>query len=45
MLARKKAFFETIEDSKDLNENLQELADFLQENTGATGVYIGKLVH
>jgi len=28
----------------DLNENLQELAEFIQENTQATGVYIGKLV-
>lgn len=28
-----------------MNENLQELADFLEEQTGATGVYIGKLVY
>lgn len=42
---RKAKFFKSIETSTDLNENLQELADFLEETTGATGVYIGKLVH
>lgn len=29
----------------DLNENLQQLAEFIHETTKATGVYIGKLVH
>ncbi len=29
----------------DLNENLQQLAEFIQDNTKATGVYIGKLVY
>jgi hypothetical protein len=42
---RKQKFFETINSSTDLNENLQELADFIEENTKATGVYIAKLVH
>ncbi len=28
-----------------MNENLQELADFIEENTKATGVYIAKLVN
>jgi hypothetical protein len=42
---RKHKFFETINTSSDLNENLQELADFLEEHTKATGVYIAKLVH
>jgi hypothetical protein len=37
-------FFEKIEQSADLNENLQELADFLEEQSGATGVYVGRLV-
>lgn len=28
-----------------MNDNLQYLVDFIQEKTGATGVYVGKLVH
>lgn len=28
-----------------MNTNLQELVDFLEKHTGATGVYIGRLVH
>jgi len=28
-----------------LTDNLQQLTDFLSENTQATGVYIGKLVY
>lgn len=31
-------------ESKDLNDQLQELADFLKQFTSATAVYIGKLV-
>jgi len=42
---RKQKFFDTINSSTDLNENLQELADFIEENTKATGVYIAKLVN
>jgi hypothetical protein len=38
-------FYKTLEKSKDLADNLGELASFLQEFTGATGVYIGKLEH
>ena len=29
VIDRKKKFFETVEQSMDLNENLQELADFI----------------
>ena len=36
-------FYEVLEKSEDLSDNLDELANFLQEFTGATGVYIGKL--
>jgi hypothetical protein len=42
---REDKFFNTIKSSMDLNENLQQLAEFIQETTKATGVYIGKLVH
>jgi len=42
---RKQSFFDSIESSISLDENLQSLVDFVQENTGSTGVYIGKLVH
>ena len=27
-----------------MSENLQEMVDFLEEQTGSTGIYIGKLV-
>lgn len=37
-------FFCKLEESKDLHDNLEELANFLAQRTGATGVYIGKLV-
>jgi len=33
-----------LDKSEDLSDNLDELAVFLKEFTGATGVYIGKLV-
>lgn len=36
-------FYDLLEKSEDLTDNLDELANFLKENTGATGVYIGKL--
>jgi hypothetical protein len=41
---KKEDFFTKLEESHDLHDNLEELANFLAENTGATGVYIGKLV-
>lgn len=39
-----KSFYESITQSEDLNDNLNLLCDYLQEFTGATGVYIGKLM-
>jgi hypothetical protein len=45
ILDRKKKFFDCLEASKDLNENLQELCDYVHNTTNATGVYIGKLVN
>ena len=39
----KKSFFDKIEKSSDLNDNLQDLCDYIHEITGATGVYVGKL--
>ena len=41
----KKAFYDKLEKSKDLNDNLPDLVDFLQKYTGATGVYLGRLQH
>ena len=41
----KEIFFRSIEKSEDLEDNLQELVQFIQEQTKATGVYVGKLVH
>ena len=38
-------FFRSIEKSEDLEDNLQELVQFIQEQTKATGVYVGKLVY
>ena len=42
-VVKKAEFFEDLEKSKDLADNLQSLTDFLKEYTGATGVYIGVL--
>ena len=42
---KKSGFFTDLEKSDDLNDKLQNLADFLQEHTSATGVYIGYLQH
>ena len=39
-----KSFYQKLEKSKDLNDQLQDLVDFLQEHTGATATYVGKLV-
>lgn len=33
-----------LEKSEDLTDNLDELAAYLKDFTGATGVYIGKLI-
>ena len=42
---RIKQFYEkTMGESNDLNDQMQELADFLKHFTKATAVYIGKLV-
>ena len=41
----KDQFWKEIEESKDLEDKLQDLTDFLQTNTNATGVYIGRLVY
>ena len=41
---KKVTFHSTIEKSSDLSDNLQQLTDYLSEHTGATGVYIAKLV-
>ena len=45
MNSAKEYFMANIKKSVDLEDNLQELVEFVQEQTGATGVYIGKLVH
>lgn len=36
-------FFEKLESSEDMEDQMQNLVDFLQAQTGATGVYIGQL--
>ena len=41
----KDQFWFKIEESKDLEDNLQDLTEFLQKNTNSTGVYMGKLVY
>ena len=38
-------FMANIRKSTDLEDNLQELVEFVQEQTSATGVYVGKLVY
>lgn len=38
-------FYKNLEKSADLSDNLDDLATFLHEFTGATGVYVGKLEH
>ena len=40
---KRAAFFKAVEDSQDLNDQLQDLVDHVAENTGATAVYIGKV--
>jgi hypothetical protein len=39
-----KLFYEKINFSTDLNDQLQDLANFLKLKTAATAVYVGKLV-
>jgi hypothetical protein len=41
----KSDFFSKLEQSADMHDNLEELTNFLQKHTQATGVYIGKLVY
>jgi len=41
---KQRKFEASVKDSKDLSEQLQNLVDHLQDFTGATAVYIGKLV-
>lgn len=41
--AENKAFWDKLQTSEDLNDNLTELCEYLHRNIGATGVYIGKL--
>jgi hypothetical protein len=36
-------FWAKLDMSEDLNDNLTELANYLQKNLGATGVSVGKL--
>lgn len=43
VISYKKSFFDKIEKSCDLNDNLQDLCDYIHEITKSTGVYIGKL--
>lgn len=38
-------FWDKVQKSKDLHDNLDDLTNFIQKHTGATGVYIGKLVY
>lgn len=41
--ARRDAFYKKVEESTDLNDQLQDLVDHIAENTGATAVYVGKV--
>lgn len=41
---RKVKFHQEINESNDLSDNLQNLAQYLSHFTGATGVYIGRLL-
>ena len=46
MLEKKnKEFWEKLQESEDLNDNLTQLTDYISNNINATGVYIGKLEH
>lgn len=37
-------FYDLLEKSQDLADNIDELAQYLQDFTGATGVYVGRLI-
>jgi len=43
--AKKATFYDSIQKSADLNDNLQELTDYIHLHAEVTGVYIGKLVY
>lgn len=45
MARAKEQFFGKIKLSEDLEDNLQELVEFIQTQTQSTGVYVGKLVY
>ena len=45
MRRAREAFVDKIKTSDDLEDNLQELVDFVKEQTNSTGVYVGKLVY
>ena len=45
MARAKEHFVANLKRSEDLEDNLQELVEFIQDQTNATGVYVGKLVH
>lgn len=44
-LANRENFREIVRDSRDLENELQQLVEYLQDITQATAVYIGKVVH
>jgi hypothetical protein len=41
--AENKAFWQKLETSEDLNDNLTDLCNYIHKNIGATGVYMSKL--
>ena len=41
--AKIQKFYDDLEASHDLSDNLQQLTTLIQEETGATGVYLGRL--
>ena len=45
MKRERETFVKKLEKSTDLEDNLQELVDFVQRETKAEGVYVGKLVY
>lgn len=45
MKRERETFVKKLKTSTDLEDNLQELVDFVQRETKAEGVYVGKLVY
>ena len=45
MKREREAFVKKLKTSSDLEDNLQELVEFVQRETKAEGVYVGKLVY